>query len=93
MNKLLTLLWRLFKNSVYVIGWTVCVILITIGNLDILREMWWTAPWWAIIAIILITTSLYPMWVIGLIGIVKLWKQEIENAQINQESHLSGSSG
>jgi hypothetical protein len=84
------MMWSNFKNFVYILGWTTCIGIITVMNLRIVHEMWWTAPWWAVIAILLFTTSLYPIWIIGLIGIGKLWKLEMDDAQFNKKGSTPG---
>ena len=80
--------WITIKNIVYLIGWTFIVAFLTWQNWLIIQYLSSVDPLHTIVTWVL-TTMLYPIWIIGIIGIIKFWKAELNNEKINEEDHLT----
>ena len=83
--------WVGFKSTVYLIGLTYIVGHLSWMNYIIIKYLFPLDLTHAIV-ITLLTTALYPIWVIGCLGIIREWKLELQHDK--QESNLteSGSS-
>lgn len=86
--------WICFKYATYLLGYTFCIGRIVFHNTKILNELIWFAyqgvPNAMLYAIITfeVTAALYPIWVIGVVGITKEWKNDWQ-----KEDPLPSSSG
>lgn len=65
--------WDQFKYFVYLLGWTYIVLHLTWMNYQITQYLLQVNLTHAVVTILL-TTALYPIYIIGVLGIIREWR-------------------